>query len=83
MDKVLSRFHFIGSKFVECHTKALTAEEISILELMAKDMQGKQIEDILKVSDSYLKRKKQIICDKLGVNTSVGAACKAKDLGII
>ena len=77
------KYKFAGGKFVECGEKSLTSEEITILKLMAEDTAGKRIGEILKVSESYLKRKKQRICSKLGVTTSIGAACLAKDLGII
>jgi DNA-binding CsgD family transcriptional regulator len=76
-------YDFIDNKFVLSDVKALTLEEISILNYLTKDMMTKQIVDLLDISESTIMRKKNIIFDKLGVKSSYAAIHKAAKLGII
>jgi DNA-binding CsgD family transcriptional regulator len=70
-------YNFINSKFIHCDVKILTPDEITILEYLAKDMQSKEIYNLLKISESALMRTKKQIFTKLGVKTATGAIHKA------
>jgi DNA-binding CsgD family transcriptional regulator len=76
-------YNFIDGRFVLSDVRALTPDEITVLDGLAKDIPAKQICDLLKISESAMIRKKRNIFDKLGVNTSVAAVHKATKMGAI
>jgi DNA-binding NarL/FixJ family response regulator len=77
------QYDFIEGKFVPSIITSLTPDETTILLHMAKDMQRKQIAESLNISESSIKKKKQILFDKLNVKTSAAAVYKATMLKII
>jgi DNA-binding CsgD family transcriptional regulator len=77
------QYDFIDGRFVPSIIAALSPDEVTILLHMAKDMQRKQIADALNISESSIKKKKQLLFDKLNVKTSAAAVYKATMLKII
>jgi DNA-binding CsgD family transcriptional regulator len=76
-------YNFMDGRFVRSDIRALTPDEIAILNYLAKDMLTKQIAILLQVSESTVIRKKQDIFEKLGVRTSIAAVHKATKMRII
>jgi DNA-binding CsgD family transcriptional regulator len=76
-------YNFIDGVFVRSDVKAFIPDEITILDCLAKDMQAKQICELLKISESVLMRRKQKIYGILDVHTSAGAVHKAHVLGVL
>jgi len=76
-------YEFIDGKFLPSDIKALDLEEIAILKSTAEDIPIKQIAQRLKISESSLKRKRQLIFDKLDCKTMVSAIYKATSMKLI
>ena len=76
-------YNFIDGKFVLSAIPSLTREEVLILELQASELSVQQISERLQISESSLWRKREVLCRKLGVISSVGAVHKAHLLGIL
>jgi len=76
-------YDYIQGKFMLSDVKTLSCEEIMILRYSAKEIPLKQIADMLKVSVSSLKRKRQQIFDKLESKTIASAIYKATMMKII
>jgi DNA-binding CsgD family transcriptional regulator len=67
-------YNYFKDAFVLCEkTGALTSEEVRILELLSEDESSKSICELLNISESYFKKKKKKIFNKLKVQ-SLGAA---------
>jgi len=81
--KTGEQYHFIDGEFTQIASKAVTDEEIVILESLVKDLPDKEIGELLSISVANLKRRKRVLFEKLEVNTSAGAVHKAHLLGII
>ena len=77
------RYEFINDEFVLSKIKHLTADEIAILKWIANGMSGKNMCELLKISERSLRRKEQSAFAKLDVNTPSAAVYKAATLGII
>ena len=77
------QYDYLNEKFVESTTTALDTDEKIILTQMAKDMPNKQMADLLKISESSLKRKRLALFDKLEVKSPAAAVYKATLLNII
>jgi DNA-binding CsgD family transcriptional regulator len=77
------QFDYIDGKFIQSTITALDRDELAILAHTAKDIPNKQIADLLKISESNLKRKRLSLFDKLGVKTPAAAVYKATMLKII
>ena len=76
-------YNFIDGAYVLGKTKALTREEVNILKHLGNDFSVENICDIFGISESTLKRKKRVICEKFETNTFVAAVHKAHLSGII
>jgi len=77
------KYELINDKFVLAETKALTSEEIAILKWLAIGMQGKNMCQLLNISERSLERRKQNAFAKLNVNTPTAAVYKATRSEII
>jgi DNA-binding CsgD family transcriptional regulator len=81
--KTGEQFEYIDGKFLPTVAKSLTTDEIAILSHMAKDLQRKEIAEMLKVSEASIKKKKQTLFNKLNVKTSTAAVYKATVMKLI
>ena len=75
-------YNYINDTFVLSEFGTLTSEDIKMLELFAKDMSVKELCDLLKISESGYKLKRQRIFQKLNVKSWAAAVCKAYELRI-
>jgi DNA-binding CsgD family transcriptional regulator len=81
--KTGERYDFVNGKFVLLETKSLTSDETTILKWIANGISGKNMCDLLKISERSLRRKERSAFDKLGADTPAEAVYKAVTLGII
>ena len=81
--KTGEKFEYINGEFVPSEIKALTNEEISILKWIAGGISGKNMCDLLNISERSLRRREQNAFSKLNANTPAAAVYKAVSLGII
>ncbi|MCL2683131.1 MAG: LuxR C-terminal-related transcriptional regulator [Bacteroidales bacterium] len=77
------QYDFVEDEFVLSKIEVLSNDETQILEWMVKDISPEQICDLLNISISNFKRRRQTIYKKLGVNTPAGAIHKAHLMGVI
>lgn len=61
----------------------LTPRESAVLHLVVAEKTDKEIAQALNVAERTVRYNLRCICDKLGVNTRVGAAVQAVCLGLV
>ncbi|MDR2907604.1 MAG: LuxR C-terminal-related transcriptional regulator, partial [Bacteroidales bacterium] len=81
--KTGKQYNLINNDFVEVDSTILSSDERMILEWMIKGLSDIAIGERLNIPSTSFKRKKRIMYDKLGANSSSEATYKAHLRGII
>jgi len=81
--KTGEQYHFIDNKFIKVEKPSLDKEDLMILKWMIASMPDKEMSELLAMPLSSFKRKKRLLFQKIGGNTSANVVYKAHLFGFI